>query len=116
MALVAVVAASPDDAFSVHYYLGATTIMEGGYGAIPFAIANSDGLYYCGFAAAPWVTRLLEAAITLPEMVTWSHQIIGLLLGYSPTSIQEYESMSAGTPTATAPKASTAPGADTTDS
>jgi hypothetical protein len=98
MALVEVVRTTPEVAFSIHYYLRASTTLEGGCGAIPFAVAGRDGFYYCGFAGAPWVVRLLEAAVTEPKFSAWSHQIMGLLLGYSAAAIQDHENMSSGEP------------------
>ena len=72
---------------------------EAGDGVIAFTVDRGDGITDLGYAASPWVVdlyRWLTADDAVPE--THQHRIIGLLLGYSPSSIRAFEERSCSRP------------------
>jgi hypothetical protein len=97
MALVDVLhIVSVESANRVHWQLSLFASRAGDC-VLPFVVrSESDGLSYCGFAAAKWVIDLLHFAVsgTNPH----KHPIIGLLLGYSAVAIQRHEDMAYRSP------------------
>jgi hypothetical protein len=68
-------------------------------GAIPFVCKGADGLVYCGYAASQWVVDLFAWLINSKEGAVPSkqrHRILGLLLGYSPEAIRQFEEQNCG--------------------
>ena len=57
-------------------------------GAIPF-VGDLKGGAESGYAARAWVVDLLTWAWTVPAVQR--HRILGLLLGYSPDAIGQFE-------------------------
>ena len=64
--------------------------LAGQYAVIPFVLPRKDmKCAEAGFAAAPWVIELLAWSYEQP--LRQRHQIVGLLLGYSPESIGAHD-------------------------
>ena len=58
--------------------------------AIPFAIDRGDGTADCGFAANRWVVETFQWVLgDVPQ--PHFNRVLGLLLGYSASAIQDYE-------------------------
>jgi hypothetical protein len=88
MALVGECEASETEILRIHTILEACACDT----VLAFVVDRGDGIADAGYAAAPWVIDLYRWLITdnaVPEV--HQHRIIGLLLGYSPTSIKENE-------------------------
>jgi hypothetical protein len=62
-------------------------------GAIPFAVPNDGGSAECGYAARAWVVDMLRWAWTVP--LVQRQRLLGLLLGYSPDAIGQFEELTA---------------------
>ena len=63
----------------------------GDQGCIPLVVDHKDGRAGCGFAAAEWVIDLYEwttSSVAVPAK--HRHAILGLLLGYSTTAIDQH--------------------------
>jgi len=68
-------------------------------GAIPFVCKGADGLVHCGYATSQWVLDLFAWLVNSREDAVPSkqrHRILGLLLGYSPQAIREFEEQGCG--------------------
>lgn len=59
--------------------------------AIPFVIDAGDGRAEVGYAATKWAIDLLRWVYTSGVPEPQNHRIIGLLLGYSPQAVRDYE-------------------------
>jgi hypothetical protein len=70
------------------------SVAAGGDGALPFVIDFGDGSASCGYAAAKWAIDLFESVVR--DKHPHRHQILGLLLGYSPAAISRHEENSTG--------------------
>ena len=73
-----------------HVLLRVSTRLEkASYGttAIPFVLDRSDGVD-CGFAGSKWVVETLRWSSELAE--PYRSRIVGLLLGYSVTAIENF--------------------------
>lgn len=74
--------------------LRAFTILERAAGdhVLPFVVDRGDGVADMGYAVLPWVIDLYRWLTTdnaVPEV--HQHRVIGLLLGYSPLSVRDFE-------------------------
>jgi hypothetical protein len=63
---------------------------------LPFVVDDGNGRAYCGFAAAKWVIELLGFVVSDKMAANLKHEVIGLMLGYSPSAIQWHRDFSAG--------------------
>ena len=61
-----------------------------GNSAVPFVIAVGNGTAECGFAASKWVVETLDW-ITKKTEDPYRSRLLGLLLGYSTSAIQDFE-------------------------
>jgi hypothetical protein len=65
---------------------------HGDPGAIPFVLARANGLAEYGYAGAAWAVDLLRWVRTSDTMpAKQAVRIDGLLLGYSPFAIRDFE-------------------------
>jgi hypothetical protein len=63
-------------------------------GAITFVIPRDDGLADCGYGACRWAIDLYGWALVSRRdamPARYRHRIVGLLLGYSPMAIRDFE-------------------------
>jgi hypothetical protein len=80
--------------------LRAATRLEvaAGPGIVPFVIERSDGVADLGYAATQWAIDLYQWTFSdeagVPER--HRHHIVGLLLGYSPDAIRQFEERCTG--------------------
>lgn len=68
-------------------------------GAIPFVCDCQNGSAEYGYAAEPWVVDLFEWLMTAEgHMVPTQHRhhVLGLLLGYSPSAVRDYQAHNSG--------------------
>jgi hypothetical protein len=68
-------------------------------GAIPFVVDRGDGVADAGYAAAGWAVDLFSCAVREEQdAIPTRHRdrVLGLLLGYSPTSIRDFEEQKGG--------------------
>lgn len=65
---------------------------------IPFVIESGHGFADCGYAAAPWVIDILRWIYLSEDAKPHVHRIIGLLLGYSPAAMNDFEVRQVGRP------------------
>jgi hypothetical protein len=64
------------------------------FDALPFVIDFGEDRADCGYAAARWVIDLYEDIIR--DCHPHRHEIIGLLLGYSPSAISRHQENGSG--------------------
>jgi hypothetical protein len=80
----------PSETHTVRYRLLRLTTP----GAIPFTIPGDGGSSAeCGYAARAWVVDMLRWAWTVP--LVQRQRLLGLLLGYSPDAIGQFEELTA---------------------
>lgn len=68
-------------------------------GAIPFVCDCKDGLAEYGYAAEAWVVDLFEWVMTAERNVvpeTHRHHVLGLLLGYAPSAVRDFQANMSG--------------------
>jgi hypothetical protein len=68
-------------------------------GAIPFVFDCKDGAAEYGYAAESWVVDLFEWLMTATRDAVPTehrHHVLGLLLGYSPAAVREFQSHTSG--------------------
>jgi hypothetical protein len=68
-------------------------------GAITFVIPRDDGLADCGYGACRWAIDLYGWALVSRRdamPARYRHRIVGLLLGYSPMAIRDFEEANGG--------------------
>ena len=68
-------------------------------GAIPFVCDCKNGAAEYGFAAEGWVVDLFEWLMSAEnDMVPTEHRhhVLGLLLGYSPSAVRDFQSHTSG--------------------
>ena len=65
-------------------------------GVVPFVIDCGDGFAVAGYAAARWALDLYQWTFTDGVPDEQRHRIVGLLLGYAPDAIRQFEESAAG--------------------
>jgi hypothetical protein len=96
MALLGSISTDPKEMRRVSMCLDGFAV-NAGDDVISFVIDDGNGFAQCGFAAAPWIVGLLRFAHSKTAK-RYRHQILGLLLGYSPRAIERHERFTTGQP------------------
>jgi hypothetical protein len=68
-------------------------------GAIPFVCDCKNGAAEYGYAAEEWVVDLFEWLVTAEGHtvpVEHRHRVLGLLLGYSPSAVRDFQAHTSG--------------------